>query len=78
MDSEKTIQPGGQRFGLPKAGKDGRQEFEGKFHVAIDHKQGEVTVDFGQNLSYLRMNPDQCDALANLMLKHAMAARIGI
>ena len=67
----------GQMFTLPREGRE-TSKFVGNFHVCVDHTQGKVTVDFGQNLSYLEMDPDKADALCAIIQKHAMAARIGI
>jgi hypothetical protein len=68
---------GGQRFGLPEVQRQ-TEKFFGNFHVMINHKPGTVTVDFGQNISYIEMDSSKATALADLILKHAMLAKIGI
>jgi glyoxylate carboligase len=70
------VENNSQRFG-PEA-KRQTETHVGSFHLMIEHRPGLVTIDFGQNLSFVEIPADKAIYLAELIMKHANAARMGI
>ena len=48
---------------------------EGEIGFAVFHKDGKVIIDFGSQVSWLGMNPNQAIEIGNSLIKHGRKAR---
>lgn len=62
---------------LPRQGSF-RMVESGQMHVRIGHDKEGVSIDFGKNISGIKISPLQAEAFAKKILEEAMAARIGV
>ena len=54
-----------------------RRDDEGELRLAVGHKTGKVVIDFGTQVAWIGLDPDQADGLADLIKQHAAEARRG-
>jgi hypothetical protein len=50
---------------------------KGEIRFAVAHKPDNVIIDFGTQVAWIAMSPDQADELAKTLHKHAKKARRG-
>lgn len=49
---------------------------EGELRIAVTHYKGRVVFEFGKAVAWIGLKPEEADALADALSKHAHEARV--